>query len=115
MELPSLDPTRGNRYHTGTVLPVIWTIGLLSWALRATRSHQSRFTVTALLAITTVIAIGFVNVFASMVIVGYAMACDFGVQGVGSTRATKWKVLQVVAGVSAIAHASRVVYRAYLA
>ena len=67
-----------------------------------------------MLSITTVIAIGFVNVFVAMVIVSYAMACDFGVDKDRSSRATKWKVIQSVAGMAGIAHATRVMYGVFL-
>lgn len=70
MEYPSFDPTHGNPYHTGAVLSIVWSVGILSWALRVTRSHKSRFTVKTLLLVISVIAVGLVNIFAGMVIVG---------------------------------------------
>ena len=114
MQIPSFDPTGGNRYHTGTMMSVLWCVGLLSWGLRVTRSHQSRFTIRVLLSITTVIAIGCVNIFVALIIVCCAMACDFGVDRDRSNRALVWKVVQSVAGMSGIAHATRVVYHVYL-
>lgn len=112
MEVPSLDPTRASRLHTGTVLSSVWCIGLLSWALRATRSNQSRFTVRTLLVITTIVAVGFVNVFVAMAVVCYMMASDLGTTKEMSRKATKWKLIQFVAGCSGIAHAFRVMYHA---
>ena len=74
MEIPTFDPT-ASTYHSGTVLSVLWSVGLLAWALRATRSNRSRFGIATIFGIMTVLAIGFVNVFAAMAIVCLAIVC----------------------------------------
>lgn len=111
MEQPAFDPTGFNTYHTGSVLSVLWSIGLLVWALRAVRSHQSRFGMMTIITITTVLAIGFVNIFVAMMIVCLAMVFDVGVIDKTTSRIrTTWRTIQVAAGITGLSHACRIMY-----
>jgi hypothetical protein len=110
MESRWLDPTRSNPFHTGAVLSVLWSAGLLSWALRATRSHQSRFGLSTIFGITLIVAIGFANIFVAIAIVCCAMTLDVGVRRSDSTHGFKWRCLQAAAGVTGMAHAARMIY-----
>lgn len=114
MEMPSLGPLRVNPFSHGAIMSVLWCVGLLVWALRATRSHQSRFGLKTLLVITSAIAIGFVNPIGTMLtmsLVFLAMIFDFGVRTSSANRVLVCRALQGVAGLTGLAHAVGVMYR----
>ena len=114
MEMPSLGPLRVNPFSDGAIMSVLWCVGLLVWALRATRSHQSRFGLKTLLVIMSAVAIGLVNAIGTMLIMSlvcWAMIFDFGVQTSKSNRVLVWRTLQGLAGLTGLAHATGVIHR----
>ena len=112
--LPSSGPRGFNPFRNGRVLSVLWCAGLLSWTLRATRSHESRFGMKTILAITTVIAIGLVNVFVAMSIICWAIIFDFGVQRSRPKRDLACRALQGIAGMTGLAHAARMMFQSIM-
>ena len=99
------------------IMSVLWCVGILVWALRVTRSHQSRFGLKTLLVITSAIAIGLINPIGTMLtmsLVFLAMIFDFGVRTSGSTRVLFCRTLQGVAGLTGLAHAIGVMYHSVL-
>ncbi|HBE68800.1 MAG TPA: hypothetical protein DDW52_11695 [Planctomycetaceae bacterium] len=105
---------------TGPVFSVLWCLGLALWCLRAIRSHQSKFAVGTVLCITTILAVGlssFAGRFVVLAIAGLAMIFDLRVkQGANDARLEVLsRTIQVMAGVTCIAHASRVTYHVLIA
>ena len=114
MELPSLGPRGVNPFCNGAVLSVLWCAGLLSWALRATRSRQSRFGMKTILVVMSVIAIGLANVFAALSILCWTMILDLGVQQSQSNRNLACRTLQGIAGMTGLAHAARMTFQSVM-
>lgn len=114
MDMPSFGPLRVNPLSHGAIMSVLWCVGILVWALRVTRSHQSRFGLKTLLVITSAIAIGLLNPIGTMLtmsLVFVAMVFDFGVRTSSSNRVLVYRTLQGVAGLTGLAHAVGVMYR----
>ena len=114
MDTRSLGPLGVNPLSHGAVISVLWCVGLLVWALRVTRSHQSRFGLKTLLVVTSAIAIGLLNPIGTMLtmsLVFMAMIFDFGVRNPDSNRIVAYRILQVVAGLTGLAHTVGVMYR----
>jgi hypothetical protein len=100
----------------GPAFSILWCLGLALWSLSAIRSHQSRFRMSTILCITAIIAVGlsgFAGRFIALGITGLAMILDLGVQQVGSRTKLYYarRTIQVLAGVTCVAHASRVIGR----
>jgi len=112
MELPMFDP---RHLWTGAVLAVLWSVGLLAWGLRATRSHRSQFRISTILILMTFCALGFANILIPIVAVLVAMIADLGVARTNPRRADYlWRSVQCLAGITGLAHAGRMVYHTFL-
>lgn len=103
----------------GPALSILWCLGLALWSLRAIRSHQSRFGVGTILCITAILAVGlssFAGRFIVLAIIGLAMVFDLRVkQNRNKARLEHLsRTIQAIAGVTCIAHASRVIYHVLL-
>ncbi|GAB5406698.1 MAG: hypothetical protein Aurels2KO_49290 [Aureliella sp.] len=100
---------------TGPALSVLWCLGLALWSLRAMRSHQSKFGMGTVLCITAILAVGlssFAGRFVVLAIAGLAMVFDLRVKQGGNNARLELlsRTIQAIAGVTCIAHASRVTY-----
>ncbi len=126
MELPVLDPTGFNRFQTGTFLSVLWCLGLVSWALRVVRSRQSQFSLRTILGVATsvavILALGQTGswhaaVLTVLVISCVAMVFDLGVRQTDGVRlsTTALRTLQVLAGLTGLAHVARLAFYMLLA
>ncbi len=94
-----------------------WCAGLVSWALRFTRSHQSRFSLKTVLVAMAIIAVGFAHVLGTMLIFSWvclAMVFDFGVRTSPSNSSVACRALQGTAGFIGLAHLARLMISAYL-
>ena len=114
--LSSWERINGPVKSLSLVFPVLWCLGLACWSLRAIRSHESRFRLPTILCIVAVVAIGFANRFAAMIVVFLAMTIDFGVtsNNTASRMTFVWRTIQTIAGVTGVSHACRFIYHVQL-
>ncbi len=104
---------------TGPALSILWCLGLALWSLRAIRSHHSKFGMGTVLGITAILAFGlssFAGRFIVFAMTGLAMIFDLRVKQGGNNARLEHlsRTIQAIAGVTCIAHASRVIYHVLL-
>ncbi len=104
---------------TGPALPILWCLGLALWSLRAIRSHHSKFGMRTILCITAILAVGlssFTGRFIVLAMTGLAMVFDLRVERGGNDERRHYvpRTIQAIAGITCVAHASRVIYHVLL-
>ena len=115
----AMETMGGIERFTGPILSILWCLGFALWSLRAVRSHRSKFGIGTVLCITAIVAVGLSSLAGRIIVLaraGLAMVFDVFVKRDGDNTQLHYfsRTIQVLAGVTCMAHASRVIYHSVL-